>query len=160
VNRYSYDAKFIDQTADTGAKVMIQMDYSLLTTDGDQWMIPADTFAPYSALELQGLIDVNLEIDVVTATSIVVKATFDYGSAVNQLPWTGALLANFTAKNLATLSTISIASIQESAYAPGTYTLTIPAQLAGQNCTLKAFRAASGNMLNGFESQATVFIAQ
>ena len=160
VNRYSYDAKFMDATADTGTKVMIQMDYSLLTNDGDQWMIPADLFAPYSALELNGMIDVNLDITVEDDTTLIVKATFDYGNAVVQLPWTGAVVGDFTAKNVTTGLNITIASVTESTTTPGTYTLTIPAQANGDACTLKAFHAATGNMLFGFESEVTAFVAQ
>jgi len=160
VNKYSYDAKFIDATADAGTKVMIQMDYSLVTSDGDQWMIPSDMFAPYSALELNGMIDVNLDITVEDVTTLFVRAKFNYGNAVNQMPWTGAVLADFTAKNVSTSSNITIASVSESATEPGFYTITIPAQANGDACTLKAFHAATGNMLFGYESTVTAFIAQ
>lgn len=160
VNKYSYDAKFIDATADAGTKVMIQMDYSLVTSDGDQWMIPADLFAPYSALELNGMIDVNLDITVETDTELIVKASFNYGNAVEQLPWTGAVVGDFTAKNVSTTSNITIASVVENPTTPGTYTVTIPAQANGDACTLKAFHAATGNMLFGFESAVTPFVAQ
>jgi len=159
VNKYSYDAKFIDATADAGTKVMIQMDYSLVTSDGDQWMIPSDMFAPYSALELNGMIDVNLNIIVIDDTLLQVKATFNYGNAVVQLPWTGAVLSDFSAKNLGTGLNISIASVTESTSTPGTYEITIPAQTES-SCTLKAFHAATGNLVFGFESAVTPFTAQ
>jgi hypothetical protein len=76
------------------------------------------------------------------------------------LPWTGATLADFTAANLTSFSSITIASVTEYFTIPGQYAITIPAQAAGNNCTLKAFHAATGNMLFGYESAVTAFEAQ
>ena len=158
VNRYSYDAKFIDATADAGTKVMIQMDYSLVTNDGDQWMIPADSFAPYSALELQGMIDVNLAIEVIASSQISIRASFDYGTAVQQLPWTGALITDFSLFNNSTGLVVAISSFSESPFEPGFYTVTFPAQTALDQILVNGFKAATGNMLNGFEVKQASFL--
>jgi hypothetical protein len=159
VNRYSYDAKFMDATADAGTKVMIQMDYSLVTNDGDQWMIPADTFAPYSALELQGMIDVNLDIEVIASSQITIRASFDYGNAVQQLPWQGALITDFDLFNNSTGIVVAISSFSENPFEPGTYTVTFPAQTALDQILVNAFKGATGNMLNGFEGKQASFLA-
>lgn len=159
VNQYSFFAKYMDATADTGAKVMFSMDYSLLTSDGGQWMIPDSLLAPYSALELQGLIDVTFDITVNSATEIEFQANYEYGNAVNRLPWRGALLADFALYNQTTQTAVTPSAVVESIVTPGLYTLTLPAQTTGNVVALSAFRAASGNLINGFEGEATTFVA-
>ena len=159
VNRYSYDAKFIDATADAGTKVMIQMDYSLVTNDGDQWMIPAETFSPYSALELQGMIDVNLAIEVIASTQISIRASFDYGTAIKQLPWSGASISDFSLLNNSTGVVVPISSFAENPYEPGFYTVTFSAQTALDQILVNGFKPATGNMLNGFEVKPASFLA-
>jgi hypothetical protein len=160
VNQFSFFAKYMDATADTGAKVMFSMDYSLLTSDGGQWMIPDSLLAPYSALELNGLIDVDFDITVNSATQITFQAKYQYGNAVNRLPWRGALIGDFDLYNDATNATVTISSLAESTLTPGEYLMTFPAQTTGDNLILSAFRAASGNLVNGFEGEATNFTAQ
>jgi len=159
VNQYSFYAKYMDATSDTGAKVMFSMDYSIITTDGDQWMIPSSLLAPYSALELQGLIDVTFDITVNSTTEIEFEANYEYGNAVNRLPWRGALLADFSLYNQTTQTAVTPSAVTESTVTPGLYTLTFPAQAANDVVALSAFRAANGNLINGFEGEATTFIA-
>jgi hypothetical protein len=149
----------MDATSDTGAKVMFSMDYSIITTDGDQWMIPASLLTPYSALELQGLIDVDFDITVNSATEIEFQANYEYGNAVNRLPWRGALLADFDLYNQTTQTAVNPSAVTESTVTPGLYTLTFPAQATGDVVALSAFRAANGNLVNGFEGEATTFVA-
>lgn len=159
VNQYSFYAKYMDATSDTGAKVMFSMDYSIITTDGDQWMIPSSLLAPYSALELQGLIDVTFDITVNSATEIEFQANYEYGNAVNRLPWRGALLADFSLYNQTTQTAVTPSAVTESTVTPGLYTLTFPAQVTGDVVALSAFKAANGNLINGFEGESTTFIA-
>jgi hypothetical protein len=159
VNQYSFFAKYMDATADTGAKVMFSMDYSLLTSDGGQWMIPDSLLSPFSALELNGLIDVTFDITVNSATEIEFQANYEYGNAVSRLPWRGAALADFDLFNQTTNLAVTPSAVVESAVTPGFYTLTLPAQTAGNVVALSAFRAASGNLVNGFEGESTTFIA-
>ena len=89
---------------------------------------------------------------------IAVVASFDYGYANAVTPWQGALLADFSSANITTPAVISIASVTATGTA-GTYTVVIPAQIASDNCTLSAFRAASGTIVNGYESAATNYTA-
>lgn len=159
VNQYSFYAKYMDATSDTGAKVMFSMDYSIITTDGDQWMIPSSLLAPYSALELQGLIDVTFDITVNSATEIEFQANYEYGNAVNRLPWRGAALADFSLYNQTTQTSVTPSAVTESTVTPGLYTLTFPAQVTGDVVALSAFKAANGNLINGFEGEATTFVA-
>jgi len=158
VNQYSFYAKYIDATSDAGAKVMFSMDYSLITTDGDQWMIPSSLIAPFSALELNGLIDVDFEVEVIAPTQIDFRAKYEYGNAVKRLPWRGALIGDMTLINYSTGLPITISSMSESIVEDGYYTITIPAQATGDLLALSAFRAATGNLLNGFEGETKTFI--
>lgn len=159
VNQFSFFAKYMDATADTGAKVMFSMDYSLLTSDGGQWMIPDSLLAPISALELNGLIDVTFDITVNSATEIEFQANYEYGNAVNRLPWRGAALADFDLYNQTTQTAVTPSAVVESVVTPGLYTLTLPAQTTGNVVALSAFRAASGNLVNGFDGASTTFVA-
>lgn len=159
VNKNSYDAKYIDATADTGAKVMIQMDYRLITSDGDQWMLPASLFGSLSLLEVSGLIDVNFEIvDIVSANELVVDAFFDYGYAHEQTPWRSGLASNFSLKNVATNGTINVTNAVQSPTVPGRYTLTVATVGAGTNVQLSCFKASTGNLTAGFEGKPKTFI--
>lgn len=159
VNQFSFYSKYIDATADAGAKVMFSMDYSLITSDGDQWMIPASLLAPYSALELQGMLDVLLTKFPVSATQVELFATFEYGPAYGNLDWKGGALVDFKMYNKTTNQVITPTVLTESATNPGQYMLTFPAQTTGNNIQVSVYRAATGNMLNGFEGAPITFTA-
>jgi hypothetical protein len=135
------------------------MDYNLVTSDGDQWMIPASEFGDIKALELKGLIDVRFTlVDVVSATEFVVDAAFDYGSAVNPLPWKGAVVGNFNLYNNTDAASITISTAAESATTSGRYTFTVPSVTATDSVTLGAFKAATTNLMNGYEGIDLTFI--
>lgn len=159
VNQFSFFAKYMDATADAGAKVMFSMDYQLITSDGDQWMIPASLLAPYSALDLLGLIDVTFDITVVSATALGVQANYNYGNAVNRLPWRGGELADFSLYNQNSQMLVAPTIVVESPVVPGQYSVTIPAQSTGDKLTLTCFKAATGNLMNGFEGIPELFTA-
>jgi len=158
INRHSYKAKFTPATATTPSMVSFNYDYEYTTSDANQWQLPSSVFGANKPLELKGIIDVNLSITVVSATELTVVGTFNYGYANVSTPWKGALATDFTGENLTTPATFSVVSATE--ISDGTYTVIIPAQVAADNCTLEVFRAATGTMVNGYESSATAFIAQ
>ena len=158
VNKSSYKAKFQGATATSVSMVMFNYDYEYTTTDGDQWYIAAGAFGANNPLDLKSMIDVVLDITVDSATNLTVVASFDYGTANARKPWLGALLADFTANNLTTPAVIAIGSVTPTAV-DGTYTVVIPAQTAADVCTLEAFRAATGTLLNGYEAEAVSFVA-
>ena len=158
VNKRSYNAKFQGATATTTSMVSFNYDYEYTTNDGDQWQIAAAAFGVNNPLDLKSLIDVNLAITVDSTTSLTVVASFDYGYANSATPWQGALLADFTAANITTPAVISIVSVTETTTA-GTYTVVIPIQTTLDDCTIEAFRAATGVILNGYESATTAFVA-
>jgi hypothetical protein len=158
VNKGSYKAKFQGSTATTKSMVSFNYDYAYTTSDANQWYISFSEFGVNNPLELKGMIDVNLAITVVSATELTIAGTFDYGYANESKPWTGAVVGDLTALNVTTPATITITSLTETATA-GTYTMIIPAQTTLDACTLKAFRAAVGTIVNGYESATTNFVA-
>lgn len=158
VNKGSFFSKYMDATDDAAPSVYIEMDYDLVTSDGDQWMIPAADFGSIKPLELKGMIDVVFDIvDVVSGTSLIVDASFDYGYANERLPWRGAVASNVSLYNNTDSASITF-TMAESATVPGRYTLTAsPAVTAADSVTISGFKAATGNLMNGYEGAETTF---
>lgn len=157
MNSKSFNSMFMEPTATTPSKVVFNVDYDKNTSDGDQWMLPASEFGVLNLLQLQGMIDVNLTlVDVVSATEFVVDATFDYGYANERTAWEGATATDFTLYNN-TDSAVITKTVAESTTVPGRYTFTVPAVTAADSVSLDAFRAATGNMINGFEGVELTF---
>jgi hypothetical protein len=158
VNKGSFFSKYMDATDDSAPYVYIEMDYDLVTSDGDQWMIPASDFGAIKPLELKGMIDVVFDIvDVVSATEFIVDATFDYGYANERLPWKGAVLANFSLYNVTDSAAITPSAVTESTTIRGRYTFTVPSVTATDVVTIEAFKAATGNLMNGYEGASVEF---
>jgi hypothetical protein len=159
VNKNSYDAKYIDATADAGAKVMIQMDYKLITSDGDQWMLPASIFTDLDLLSVQGLIDVNFEIiDIISGTSLKVFASMDYGFANEQTPVRALTTASFIMKNTTSNTSITVSNAVQNPLVPGEYTLTIASTSASTPVSLSAFLAGTASGTAGFEGKTKNFV--
>ena len=162
VNENSFFAKYIDSTDTTGAKVMYTMDYGILTNDGDQWMLQASNFddASISAGDLLGMIDVRFSIvSVDSNVTVTVDSVFDYGDAAAPKPWVGALAADFTLTNKTTPAVVVPTLATPDPVIDGRYQLTFTLQPAGDLVDVDAFRAATGNLLNGFEGIAAEFTA-
>ena len=160
-NKGSFDAKFVNATADAGSKVMFTMDYKFITNDGDQWMLLQSNFTPVvDPLEGLGMIDVQFTtITVDSATQITVQADFQYGTANSLIPWTGATLTDFTLTNITTPAVIAVASATESATVQGEYAITFLAQTTSDVVELDGFRAATGSLTNGYEGIEDTFVA-
>lgn len=159
VNQNSFDAKFMEATNTQQPMVMFQMDYDLISNDGDQWMIPASEFGTIKPLKLKGMIDVVFTlVDVVDATNFVVDAQFEYGSAVDAESWKGGLLADFTLYDVTADAAVALSTVVESATVPGRYTVTTSTAITLNNfTTVDAFRAAATNSVNGFEGEELTF---
>lgn len=159
VNKDSFNSKFMDRTNAQQGGVMFEMDYSILTNDGDQWMIPFTEFEPYNVLELKGMIDVNFTlVEVTDSTTFVMDMQFGYGSAVDPLPWRGATLADITLYNETDGAAVPLDSVTQSATVPGRYTIVTSAAVdATDSVTIDAFKAATGNGINGYEGDALTF---
>jgi hypothetical protein len=100
-------------TDTTVQKIMLGFDFNRLFDESTMYMITSEE-ANLDFNTLEGLIDVNLQVlSQVTTVSATVKATFDYGTALNPLLFKGALLADFSLINNATLAVTPITAISE-----------------------------------------------
>jgi len=155
----SYDTNFMITLAETSSKVMFTMDYDFVTKDKNQYYITADAFVNANPLLLKGMIDVNLVASNITATSVDVKATFDYGPANDRIAFTGASASDFTLFNETTGLAVVVSGATESTGTPGLYTLTFLAQTAADVVEVDVFRAATVERVNGYEGVETTFVA-
>ena len=90
VDEQSWDPKFMFSTDSTVQKIMLGFDFYRLFDESTMYMITA-TEGGINYNDLNGLIDVNLEVlSQVTTVSVTVKATFDYGTALNPILFQGA----------------------------------------------------------------------
>jgi hypothetical protein len=90
VDEQSWDPKFMFASDSTVQKIMLGFDFYRLFDESTMYMITA-TEASINFNDLNGLIDVNLEVlSQVTTVSVTVKATFDYGTALNPILFQGA----------------------------------------------------------------------
>jgi hypothetical protein len=151
MNSQSFNVKYMPATNEAKAQVMFNVDYDVNTSNGAQWMLPASDFGDLSLLSLKGMIDVELSlVDIVSLTEFVIDAEFGYGFANNAHVFTGATAADFTVLNLTTNAPIT-PTVVENAQVKGRYTLTIPAVTSGDVLLVDVYRAATGNLINGFE---------
>lgn len=159
VNTGSFDSMYIDAVADASPKVRFTMDYDILTSDGDQWQVLASDFAPIQPNALRGLIDATLTlVDVVSATEFIADAELNYGPANNPLPFKGGVAANFGLYNVTDSAAITPTTVVESTTVRGRYTFTVPAVTASDEVTVDLFKAATGNNMNGYESNTLEFV--
>lgn len=90
VDEQSWDPKFMFATDSTVQKIMLGFDFYRLFDESTMYMITV-TEAGINFNDLNGLIDVNLEVlSQVTTVSVTVKASFDYGTALNPILFQGA----------------------------------------------------------------------
>lgn len=153
VNQASFNSTYIDATNEAGSKVHFEMDYDLITNDGDQWMLSIADFGAYDPLQLKGMIDVRLSlVDITDNVTIVLDAEFDYGFANAPKVWTGGVLADFTAYNDTDDSALTISTVTESTVVPGRYTIVLDSpQTYSDLITFDVFKAATANLMNGYE---------
>lgn len=161
-NKGSFDAKFINATADLGSKVMFTTDYKFITNDGNQWMLlQSDFISVVDPLEGLGMVDVQFTtITVDSTTQITVQTNFQYGPANALIPWTGAGPTDFSLLNITTPAVIAVGTAVESLTVPGEYAITFLLQTPADVVELDAFRASTGSLINGYEGIEKTFIAQ
>lgn len=121
VDNPSWDPKFMFATDSTVQKIMLGFDFDRLFDESTMYMITPDE-AGVDFTTLSGLIDVIFSNVVATTATIVFDAKFCYGTALNKLPFVGALAADFTITNVTTGLPIAINLLAEGP--DGTYTIT------------------------------------
>lgn len=122
VDEQSWNPVFNFATDSTVQKIMLGFDFNRLFDESTMYMITGEE-AGIDFNTLSGLVDVNLSITSQTpTTTIVFKASFDYGTALNPIIFSGATQPDFTLFNLDTQSALTIDGINEQP--DGTYTIT------------------------------------
>ena len=159
VNQGSYNANYMNATATESAKIMIEFDYDIISSDADQIMLSVDSFSAVTPLKLRGMVDVNVTVvSVDSATQITVQTNYNYGTIEALLPFKGAAGSDFTLYNNTTNLAIAAPSLATTA-TDGEYELTFTAQTAADVIEVDVFRAATANNQNGFDGVPVTFVA-
>ena len=146
VDNPSFNPTFTFATDSTTQKIMLGFDFDRLFDESTMYMI-TPTEAGINFNDLNGLVDVNLINEVVTATDITFDAVLDYGTALNPIKFSGAVTADFALYNNTTTATVTITAV-ENIPLDGNYTVTYIAQTAADSLTLSIAKA-------GFDGELT-----
>lgn len=121
VDAQSWNPTFMFATDSTVQKIMLGFDFDRLFNEGTMYMITSQE-ASIDFTTLAGLIDVNLVVTGQTATTeVIFTASFDYGTALNPVLFTGGLIADFTLFDVTGSLTVIIDALNEGPN--GTYTI-------------------------------------
>lgn len=121
VDNPSWDPKFMFATDSTVQKIMLGFDFNRLFDESTMYMITSEE-GGVDFTSLTGLIDVLFTNVSATVTGAVADAKFCYGTAINKLPFKGALAADFTVLNETAATALGIDTLLEGP--DGTYTFT------------------------------------
>jgi hypothetical protein len=110
VDNQSFDAKMMFATDTTVQKIMLAFDWYRLFDESTMWLITANELGG-DFNQFEGLLDVVLAKNSSSATTLVVDATLDYGTAINPIKVLGLVLADFTLKNATTGVAIPITTV-------------------------------------------------
>jgi hypothetical protein len=126
VDNQSWDPKLMFATDSTVQKIMLSFDFNRFFDESTLYMItPTEASQDFNLLT--GLIDVNLNVvSQATGVSATVKATFDYGTALNPIAFQGGVLADFQLYNTTTNASVTITGVSESQTIAGQYTILAP----------------------------------
>jgi hypothetical protein len=121
VDAQSWNPTFMFATDSTVQKIMVAFDFDRLFNEGTMYMITSQE-AGVDFTTLTGLIDVNLVVTGQTPTTeVVFNASFDYGTALNPVLFTGASLTDFTLFDVTGATFVTIDALNEGPN--GTYTI-------------------------------------
>jgi len=146
VDNPSFNPTFTFATDSTTQKIMLGFDFDRLFDESTMYMI-TPTEAGINFNDLNGLVDVNLLKQTITATDITFDAVLDYGTALNPIKFTGALSADFALFNNTTSSVVAI-TVVENLPLEGNYTATFTAQTTGDALTLSVNKDGFDGELN------------
>ena len=148
VDQNTWNPILIKSTDTTVQKIQLSFEFSRLTKDEDLRIIKASDSA-VSLLGLDGLVDLEASFATITATGAFATVTYDRGEAA-QVPFTGALVGDWTLFNKTTQLAVAVATADE---APdGTYEITYLAQTASDILQLSIIK-------DGFELFKAEFVA-
>ncbi|CAB4152172.1 hypothetical protein UFOVP597_56, partial [uncultured Caudovirales phage] len=128
VDNQSFDAKMMFATDTTVQKIMVGFDFYRLFDESTLWIVTSNELnGDFNAFE--GLLDVVLSKSSSSATTLVLDAVLDYGTALNPIKVQGLVSADFTLKNGTTGVAIPITSVVAgSGVNTNRYTLTFASQ--------------------------------
>jgi hypothetical protein len=147
VDNPSFNPTFTFATDSTTQKIMLGFDFDRLFDESTMYMI-TPTEAGVNFNDLNGLVDVNLINEVITAGDITFDAVLDYGTALNPIKFSGAVTADFLLYNNTTTATVTITAV-ENIPLDGNYTVTYVAGVtAADSLTLSIDK-------DGFDGELT-----
>lgn len=148
VDQNTWNPILVKSTDTTVQKIQLSFEFSRLTKDEDLRIIKASD-SEISLLGLDGLVDLEASFATITATGAFATVTYDRGEAA-QVPFTGALVGDWTLFNKTTQLVVAVATADE---APdGTYEVTYLAQTAADILQLSIIK-------DGFELFKSEFVA-
>lgn len=148
VDQNTWNPIFIKATDTTVQKASLSFEFSRIAKDEDLRQLTSDEMT-IKPSQVDGLIDVNMAISGESTTGFVGVATFDYGSCLNPLKFTGAVKADWTLYNDTQDAAIVITTADEGP--DGTYVFVYPAQTPADVLTLTMSKI-------GFELSTTTIV--
>lgn len=133
VDQNTWNAIFIKATDTTNQKVQLSFEFKKSSLDENLRQITADEMT-VEPKDVDGLIDVNIAVSGESTTGFTGVATFDYGSCLNPLKFTGAVKADWTLFNEDSGLPVIITTADEGP--TGTYVFVYPIQLTTEVLTL------------------------
>ncbi len=133
IDQNTWNAILVKATDTTLQKIQLSFEISRTERDEDMRQI-AGTDMTVKPKSVDGLIDVNVAVSSESTTGFTGVATFDYGSCLSPIKFTGALLSDWSLYNDTQDAAVVITTADEGP--DGTYTFVYPAQTSGDVLTL------------------------
>ena len=149
IDQNTWNVTFVKATDTTVQKINLSFEISRTERDEDLRQI-AGSEMTIKPKEVDGLVDVNVAVSGESTTGFTGVATFDYGSCLNPLKFTGAVKADWTLYNDTQDVAITITTADEGP--DGTYTFVYPAQTSADVLTLTIA------LSTGFEVSTTTIV--
>ena len=140
----SWDPRWMPATDSSVQKIMVAFDWARNFDESTLWMVTSAEAGDLS--QLDGLVDVDL-IPAVPGNALnSFNARLQYGTSVNLIKFSGAVLADFQLVDNSTTATVSLSTLTEGP--EGTYSIAPTAALTdGVSYTLKVVKTGfSGEM--------------
>ncbi len=133
----SWDPRWMPATDASVQKIMVAFDWARNFDESTLWMLTQSEIGDQS--QLDGLVDVDLVAAVPGNTLNSFTARLQYGTGINLIKFSGAVLADFQVVDNSTGSTVSLSTLAESP--EGTYSITAASALTnGVSYTLKVVK--------------------
>lgn len=149
IAKRTFYVNLVKAQAGDGQTLSIQFQYSQLSNDGRECIIP-DGSIEGNALELEGLLNLIPEYSNVTTTGFTVDLSLEYGGFTSMEKVTGLVAADFTLYNVTQDAAVTIDSFTPTSN-EGVYDVTFAAQAASDVIELRQASTAGVYDKKGFE---------